>query len=156
MRAMKTVFVFALCNILGFLCGSNISAEPVAAKLYDYVASLDDSPRAKQKDSLYWAYASAATFQKLKESYDPASFESWVDKLKHVHPEMTVDEISSLIKPKKVSTMITYGSGTSVIIELDDAYCIYGMFDQQGRLQGKLSKPIAISYGILLVSPQNE
>ncbi len=131
-------------------------AEQVAIKLYDYAATLDYAPRAKQKDSLYWAYVSPAEFFRLKKAYDPSSFDAWVEKLKDVHEEMTIEEISALLKPKKVLPMMTYGAGTVTTIELDDAYYIYGMFNQQNRLKGKLSHPIAINYGIRLVDhPSN-
>lgn len=141
---------------LWIFCGAFSHAELVVAKPYDYTETLDDSPRAKQKDSLYWQYVSAAEFAKLKKEFDPSSFDVWAGKLERVLPDMTLEGIAALLKPKKVCPMMTYGAGTVTIIELDNAYYVHGVFDPEGRLKTRLSHPIAINYGIRLVHHTHE
>ena len=132
----------------GSLCFAGMLSGAESVARYVYEATLDGSPRAQREDCKFWAYATQGEFRRLQEKYNAEAFDEWVKKLALVREGMTFDEVERVLKPKKISQWMIYGAGISTTIELDDAYVVYGMFHRKEGLQGKLSAPVAITYGV--------
>ncbi len=61
-----------------------------------------------------------------------------------------MEEIKGKLKAKEIGTMVGFGSGITVTFVLDDVYFIEGEFSYEGKLEGQLTHPIAITYGVKL------
>jgi hypothetical protein len=107
---------------------------------------LDTEPRAQSEGRAHFIYTSHDQIETLKRNYDPKSFDIWAEKLKSIHPGMTVEEIKATLSAKTSETMVTFGAGVVVCFELDNAYFVHGLFDEKSRLKDSITPPIAITY----------
>lgn len=153
--AMGAVVGFVVFGgLMGFAGAAGLGVE--AGQRYDYEAVLDGDARAQREDCKYWAYVTQEEFRALQKKYDAKGYDEWVKRLALVREGMSYEEVERVLKPKKISQWTTYGAGTSTSIELDDAYVVYGMFHYKEGLQGKLTGPVAITYGVKLGGGKKE
>lgn len=88
-------------------------------------------------------------FEELAREFDPRAFRRWQRKLARVRLGMGKDEVEKTLAPKKMDCMVTFGSGITIDIELDEAYSVRTLFSYDGKLIAISDHPIAITYWVL-------
>lgn len=136
-------------GLLAGLCLAGIGAR-AQEEAGIYEAKLDASPRAAERVSspAMWS-VSEKWFRKMQSEYRAESFDVWLEKLKRVHPGMTVSEIEDVLEPKmRNGVLISSGSGIRSIFFLDDAYFIRARFFSDGKLMEIDPHPTAVTYRV--------
>src|SRR5262249_22274270 len=96
-----------------------------------------------------WGYdVTEAEFRKMQRSYRPEHFDMWRKKIAQLHVGMTEKQLIEALHPKQVAAQTTTATTYGDVIELDDAYAILALLDQQKRVM-EVSPPVAITYHIV-------
>jgi hypothetical protein len=144
-RIIQISFAFALLGLPAF------GEDHFTVTVDTYDAKLDDSSRAQNKMPFMGCNLTVKKndFAKVQSEFNPKAFDSWDNKLKSVHPGMTMDQIKAILKPQEVEPCVCMGGILCVAIKLDDTYFVSGLFNSDWTLREMNQHPIAITYKVI-------